>query len=285
MTAKEGDEIKDLRRELDLLLFPYPLDPSLNLIQWSPFLLPGKVPIALDMSFQFRSKDNDLYKRICADEYMKWAVIECYESLKLVLNALVVGETERRLSRMNLNDGKYLKIQKTSHGEEKFASWARTRNPRVQHMATEAAMRGSVARLGMAEPSGTKLRMAARDFPPVLESKGNNFRSILSNSFLQNIITLFNGIHFLKLPMEVCHLNGYQVFRALVNIEKCYKVQVLCIVDELVEYHIYLWKKIAIVPPEVKPKLPKPEFKMKEKILKAEDVEEHFQKNPRPLNL
>nr|GEW80592.1 callose synthase 5 [Tanacetum cinerariifolium] len=87
--------------ELDLLLFPYPSDPSLNLIQWSPFLLPGKVPIALDMAFQFRSKDNDLYKCICADEYMKWAVIviECYESLKLMLNALVVGETERSNSK------------------------------------------------------------------------------------------------------------------------------------------------------------------------------------------
>nr|GEW55740.1 hypothetical protein [Tanacetum cinerariifolium] len=85
--------------ELDLLLFPYPSDPSLNLIQCSPFLLPGKVPVALDMAFQFRSKDNDLYKRICADEYMKWAVIECYKSLKLVLNALVVGETERMLSK------------------------------------------------------------------------------------------------------------------------------------------------------------------------------------------
>ncbi|GJW18744.1 callose synthase 5 [Tanacetum coccineum] len=46
---------------------------------------------------QFRSKDNDLWKHICADEYMKWAVIECYESLKLVFNALVVGETKQRI--------------------------------------------------------------------------------------------------------------------------------------------------------------------------------------------
>nr|GFB25631.1 callose synthase 5 [Tanacetum cinerariifolium] len=40
--------------ELDLLLFPYPPDPSLNLIQWPPFLLAGKVPIALDMAFDPR---------------------------------------------------------------------------------------------------------------------------------------------------------------------------------------------------------------------------------------
>lgn len=56
-----------------------------------------KIPIALDMAAQFRSKDSDLWRRICADEYMKCAVIECYESFKHVLNALVVGETEKRL--------------------------------------------------------------------------------------------------------------------------------------------------------------------------------------------
>lgn len=105
---------------MDLLLVPYSSDPSLKVMQWPPFLLASKVktvswcttvlisistmivyclqiPIALDMALQFRSKDADLWKRICADEYMKCAVIECYESFKLVLNALVVGETEKRL--------------------------------------------------------------------------------------------------------------------------------------------------------------------------------------------
>ncbi|CAL5340419.1 unnamed protein product [Camellia sinensis] len=83
-------------REMDLLLVPYSSDPSLKLIQWPPFLLASKIPVALDMAVQFRSKDSDLWRRICADEYMKSAVIECYESFKLVLNALVVGETEKR---------------------------------------------------------------------------------------------------------------------------------------------------------------------------------------------
>ncbi|WMV53781.1 hypothetical protein MTR67_047166 [Solanum verrucosum] len=83
--------------EMDLLLVPYSSDPSLKVIQWPPFLLASKIPIALDMALQFRSKDADLWKRICADEYMKCAVIECYESFKLVLNALVVGETEKRI--------------------------------------------------------------------------------------------------------------------------------------------------------------------------------------------
>ncbi|KAH6765351.1 callose synthase 5 [Perilla frutescens var. hirtella] len=55
------------------------------------------IPVALDMAAHFRSKDADLWKRICADEYMKCAVIECYESFKLILNALIIGETEKRI--------------------------------------------------------------------------------------------------------------------------------------------------------------------------------------------
>ncbi|KAL5722918.1 Callose synthase 5 [Ranunculus cassubicifolius] len=82
---------------MDLLLVPYSSGSGLKIIQWPPFLLASKIPIALDMAAQFRTKDSDLWKRICADEYMKCAVIECYESFKLVLNALVVGENENRI--------------------------------------------------------------------------------------------------------------------------------------------------------------------------------------------
>ncbi|KAL0723316.1 hypothetical protein Bca4012_037915 [Brassica carinata] len=92
---REEDLISD--REMDLLLVPYTSDPSLKLIQWPPFLLASKIPIALDMAAQFRTKDSDLWKRICADEYMKCAVIECYESFKHVLHTLVIGENEKRI--------------------------------------------------------------------------------------------------------------------------------------------------------------------------------------------
>ncbi|MCD7448465.1 Callose synthase 5 [Datura stramonium] len=100
--SKSFNEVSPSKRseaakEMDLLLVPYSSDPSLKVIQWPPFLLASKIPIALDMALQFRSKDADLWKRICADEYMKCAVIECYESFKLVLNTLVVGETEKRI--------------------------------------------------------------------------------------------------------------------------------------------------------------------------------------------
>ncbi|XP_020225550.1 callose synthase 5 [Cajanus cajan] len=91
---REEDIISD--REMDLLMVPYSSDPSLKIIQWPPFLLASKIPVAVDMAAQFRGKDSDLWKRICADEYMKCAVIECYESFKNVLHALVVGEAEKR---------------------------------------------------------------------------------------------------------------------------------------------------------------------------------------------
>ncbi|XP_014524468.1 callose synthase 5 [Vigna radiata var. radiata] len=91
---REEDIISD--REMDLLMVPYSSDSSLKTIQWPPFLLASKIPIALDMAAQFRGKDFDLWKRICADEYMKCAVIECYESFKNILHALIVGEAEMR---------------------------------------------------------------------------------------------------------------------------------------------------------------------------------------------
>ncbi|KAL9241707.1 hypothetical protein vseg_015785 [Gypsophila vaccaria] len=92
---REEDLVSD--REMDLLLVPYSSDPSLKIIQWPPFLLASKIPIALDMAVQFRPKDTDLWKRISADEYMKCAVIECYESFKQVLNIIVAGDTEKRI--------------------------------------------------------------------------------------------------------------------------------------------------------------------------------------------
>ncbi|BAF18897.1 Os06g0182300, partial [Oryza sativa Japonica Group] len=92
---REEDLISD--KEMDLLVVPYSSDPSLKLMQWPLFLLASKIPIALDMAAQFRPRDSDLWKRICADEYMKCAVLECYESFKLVLNLLVIGENEKRI--------------------------------------------------------------------------------------------------------------------------------------------------------------------------------------------
>ncbi|GKC41179.1 hypothetical protein Tco_1058901 [Tanacetum coccineum] len=109
-------------------------------------------------------------------------------------------------------------------------------------------------------------------------------------------------VDFLKLPMNICPIEGYQVCRVLVTIGKSYKVEVLCIVDDIDECHILLgrpwrcevngkydfkgnlylfsWERriIAMVPPKITPQLPKPEVKVEEKIVKAEVVDEHIEK-------
>ncbi|GMP68142.1 hypothetical protein CsSME_00027861 [Camellia sinensis var. sinensis] len=72
---REEDLISD--REMDLLLVPYWADRELDLIQWPPFLLASKIPIALDMAKDNNGKDRELKKRIEADDYMSCAVREC----------------------------------------------------------------------------------------------------------------------------------------------------------------------------------------------------------------
>ncbi|GJT80134.1 hypothetical protein Tco_1054476, partial [Tanacetum coccineum] len=109
-------------------------------------------------------------------------------------------------------------------------------------------------------------------------------------------------VDFLKLPMEICPIEGYQVCRVLVTIGKSYKIEVLCIVDDIDECHILLgrpwqcevngkydlkknlylfsWegRRIAMVSPKVTPQLPNSEVKVEEKIVKAEVVDEHIEK-------
>ncbi|KAI3944709.1 hypothetical protein MKW98_021167 [Papaver atlanticum] len=99
---REEDLIND--RKMDMLLVPYTSFPSFKVIQWPPFLLAGKIPRALDFAADFQSGDSDLWNRICADEYMKCAVIEGYELFKLILDLLVVGENEKRIIGTIIND-------------------------------------------------------------------------------------------------------------------------------------------------------------------------------------
>ncbi|GMH07103.1 hypothetical protein Nepgr_008943 [Nepenthes gracilis] len=69
-------------KERDLLLVPY-TSSRVSVVQWPPFLLASKIPIAVDMAKDFtRKEDADLFKKIENDEYMYSAVIECYETIK-----------------------------------------------------------------------------------------------------------------------------------------------------------------------------------------------------------
>ncbi|KAJ6702619.1 CALLOSE SYNTHASE 3-RELATED [Salix koriyanagi] len=92
---REEDLISN--KEMDLLLVPYWADRDLELIQWPPFLLASKIPIALDMAKDSNGKDKELKKRIEADDYMSCAVLECYASFKNIIMFLVQGVDETRV--------------------------------------------------------------------------------------------------------------------------------------------------------------------------------------------
>ncbi|XP_021911742.1 callose synthase 2-like, partial [Carica papaya] len=84
-------------REMNLLLVPYWADRDLELIQWPPFLLASKIPIALDMAKDSNGKDRELKKRIEADNYMSCAVRECYASFRNIIRFLVQGNREKEV--------------------------------------------------------------------------------------------------------------------------------------------------------------------------------------------
>ncbi|KDP20385.1 hypothetical protein JCGZ_05268 [Jatropha curcas] len=84
-------------REMDLMLVPYWADKGLDLIQWPPFLLASKIPIALDMAKDSNGKDRELKKRVASDNYMHCAVRECYASFRSIIKFLVIGGKERQV--------------------------------------------------------------------------------------------------------------------------------------------------------------------------------------------
>ncbi|XP_021771975.1 callose synthase 3-like [Chenopodium quinoa] len=90
---REEDLIEN--REKDLLLVPYWADRDIDLMQWPPFLLASKIPIALDMAKDSNGKDRELIKRIEADPYMSCAVRECYASFKSVIKFMAQGDLEK----------------------------------------------------------------------------------------------------------------------------------------------------------------------------------------------
>lgn len=92
---REEDLISN--REMNLLLVPYWADRELDLIQWPPFLLASKIPIALDMAKDSNGKDRELKKRIEADNYMSCAVRECYASFRNIIKVLVQGDREKQV--------------------------------------------------------------------------------------------------------------------------------------------------------------------------------------------
>ncbi|XP_017983319.1 PREDICTED: callose synthase 7 isoform X2 [Theobroma cacao] len=82
-------------RDRDLLLVPSSSS-DVSVVQWPPFLLASKIPIALDMAKDFKKKDDEeLFRKIKADDYMHSAVIECYETVKDIIYNLLEDEADK----------------------------------------------------------------------------------------------------------------------------------------------------------------------------------------------
>ncbi|CAN1777271.1 Callose synthase 10 [Linum perenne] len=86
---REEDFISN--REMDLLSVPGNKG-SLRLVQWPLFLLSSKILLAVDLALDCKDTQADLWNRICKDEYMAYAVQECYYSVEKILHSLVDGE-------------------------------------------------------------------------------------------------------------------------------------------------------------------------------------------------
>ncbi|VAH99522.1 unnamed protein product [Triticum turgidum subsp. durum] len=102
-SLREEDYISN--REMDLLMMPSNCG-NLMLVQWPLFLLTSKIMLANDYASDCKDSQKELWHRISKDEYMAYAVKECYYSAERILNSIVDGEGKLWVERLfqNLND-------------------------------------------------------------------------------------------------------------------------------------------------------------------------------------
>uniref|UniRef100_A0A0A0LZX5 Callose synthase helical domain-containing protein n=1 Tax=Cucumis sativus TaxID=3659 RepID=A0A0A0LZX5_CUCSA len=86
---REEDYITNL--EMELLQMPKNKG-NLPMVQWPLFLLASKIFLAKDIAVERRDSQDELWERITRDDYMKYAVVECYHAIKLILTEVLVGE-------------------------------------------------------------------------------------------------------------------------------------------------------------------------------------------------
>ncbi|KAH6785388.1 hypothetical protein C2S51_037843 [Perilla frutescens var. frutescens] len=91
------DEDLISNREMDLMKIPLLSELLDNQVRWPVFLLANQFSTALSIARDFVGTYDNLLKKIRKDNYMYMVVIECYESLKEILDYLVVGDMERRV--------------------------------------------------------------------------------------------------------------------------------------------------------------------------------------------
>jgi len=54
-----------------------------------------QILMAIDLALDCKDTQADLWNRICRDDYMAYAVQECYYSIEKILHSLVDGEGRR----------------------------------------------------------------------------------------------------------------------------------------------------------------------------------------------
>ncbi|EFH57733.1 hypothetical protein ARALYDRAFT_482666 [Arabidopsis lyrata subsp. lyrata] len=91
-SLREEDYLSN--REMDLLSIPSNTG-SLRLVQWPLFLLCSKILVAIDLAMECKETQEVLWRQICDDEYMAYAVQECYYSVEKILNSMVNDEGRR----------------------------------------------------------------------------------------------------------------------------------------------------------------------------------------------
>uniref|UniRef100_A0A6M2EI67 1,3-beta-glucan synthase n=1 Tax=Populus davidiana TaxID=266767 RepID=A0A6M2EI67_9ROSI len=125
-SLREEDYISN--REMDLLSIPSNTG-SLRLVQWPLFLLSSKILLAVDLALDCKDTQADLWNRISKDEYMAYAVKECYYSVEKILHSLVDGEGRLWVERIfreianSISEGSLvitLRLEKLPHVLQKF---------------------------------------------------------------------------------------------------------------------------------------------------------------------
>lgn len=86
---REEDYINNA--ELELLLMPKN-DGVLPIVQWPLFLLASKVFMAKDIAADSKDSQDELWLRISKDEYMQYAVVECFHSIYHILTSILEKE-------------------------------------------------------------------------------------------------------------------------------------------------------------------------------------------------
>ncbi|CAL9752250.1 unnamed protein product [Musa acuminata subsp. burmannicoides] len=89
---REEDYINNSER--DLLILPKNSE-ILLMVQWPLFLLASKIFLARDIAAESKDLQADLWFKISRDDYMRYAVEECFHSVKVIL--MSVFENEGRL--------------------------------------------------------------------------------------------------------------------------------------------------------------------------------------------